>query len=207
MTQRHTMLGFEYERLDQGLPDHSPLSLRERQHFVDKIKMLEDQVQSLEQMADTDPLVPVYNRRVFIREIKRAQTVQARYDIPSCILFFDLNRFKQVNDYYGHGVGDELLIKIGKALKGAVRDCDVVARIGGDEFGVLMFKTDETIAQAKAVILSRQISRQTVQVSEGNVYLTAAWGVSTCLPEDSPKQILDRADRAMYHHKQQSGEA
>jgi len=205
MARQHTMLGFEYEH-DQGLPDHSPLSLRERQRFVDKIKMLEDQIQSLEQMADTDPLVSVYNRRVFIREIKRAQTVQARYDIPSSILFFDLNRFKQVNDYYGHGVGDELLIKIGNALKAAVRDCDVVARIGGDEFGVLMFKTDETIAQAKAIILSRQISRQMVTVPEGNVYLTAAWGVSTCFPEDTPKQILDRADRAMYRHKQQSGE-
>ncbi|PHR91351.1 MAG: GGDEF domain-containing protein [Robiginitomaculum sp.] len=173
----------------------------ERQRLLDEITVLKTQILTLEHAADTDPLVPIYNRRAFVREIERAQTVMARYDILSSLIFFDLNGFKLINDQYGHIVGDELLTKIGMILKASVRDCDMVARLGGDEFGVLLFKTDETVAKAKASSLSCRISEQIVEVGTKNVTLNSAWGVSACNPQDTSKQILDRADRAMYKTK------
>jgi len=201
MRLQQSSVGFNYQDHDNCLPQQDVFTSADRQHLLDEINTLKAQIINLEHTADTDPLVPVKNRRAFIREIERAQTVALRYDIQSCIIFFDLNKFKEINDYYGHGIGDELLIKIGKCLRASVRDSDIVARLGGDEFGVLLFKTDEMIAQTKAVILARQITKQRVILPNGEVYLTAAWGTSPCFPDNSVKQILDRADRAMYQNK------
>ncbi len=181
--------------------DAESLGDGERQTLLDEINELKTRIIGLEHAADTDPLVPVYNRRAFMREISRAQTVMARYDILSSLIFFDLNRFKSINDRFGHVIGDDMLTKIGTALKVSVRDCDIVARIGGDEFGVLLFKTDETVAKAKAYSLSCRIAEQKIELPTGDIHLTAAWGVSACNPQDTAKQILDRADRAMYKSK------
>lgn len=201
MRLQQQAVGFSYGDPANMLPERETFTAEDRQLLLSEIKALKTTIAKLEHSADTDPLVPVKNRRAFIREIERAQTVATRYDIPSCVIFFDLNKFKEINDYYGHGIGDELLIKIGRCLKNSVRDSDVVARLGGDEFGVLLFKTDEQFAQTKAVILARQIANQRIKQPNGEIYLTAAWGTSPCLPENSVKQILDRADRAMYQNK------
>lgn len=184
-----------------GMLQTSEFSQEERRRLLDEITVLKTRILSLEHAADTDPLMPIYNRRAFVREIERAQTVMARYDILSSMIFFDLNGFKRINDEYGHVVGDELLTKIGTALKASVRDCDMVARLGGDEFGVLLFKTDEMVAKAKAASLSCCVAEQIIEVGTDDVHLSAAWGVSACHPEDTAKQILDRADRAMYSSK------
>ncbi len=206
MRLQQSLVGFNYENHDNCLPEQDLFTAADKQNLLAEIKSLKMQISNLEHTADTDPLVPVKNRRAFIREIERAQTVASRYDIQSCIIFFDLNKFKEINDYYGHGIGDELLIKIGKCLRTSVRDSDVVARLGGDEFGVILFKTDEMIAQTKAVILARQIMKQRVILPSGEIFLTAAWGTSPCFADNSVKQILDRVDRAMYQNKHRSAQ-
>lgn len=152
----------------------------------------------VERKADTDPLVPVYNRRAFVREVERAKTVMARYDILSCVVFFDLNGFKSINDRFGHAIGDELLRKVGNVLLSGVRSCDLVARLGGDEFGVLLFKTNVDEAKAKASALSCRVADQCVDLPTGNINVTAAWGVAPCESENTAEQILARADRNMY---------
>ena len=169
-----------------------------------EVTRLRLRVLELERAADTDPLVPVYNRRAFMRELARAQTVMARYDMLSSIVFFDLNGFKSINDRFGHGIGDELLLKTGKVLLEGVRDCDMVARLGGDEFGILLFKTNPIVARAKASTLACRIAEQSVDLPTGSVDITAAWGVAPCEQDDTPEQILARADRAMYMAKKGS---
>ncbi|MBL4853494.1 MAG: GGDEF domain-containing protein [Robiginitomaculum sp.] len=171
------------------------------QNYRDEISVLKTRILELEQTADTDPLVPVYNRRALMREIGRAQTLMSRYDILCSIIFFDLNGFKKINDQYGHSAGDDLLIKVGAILSASVRDCDMVARIGGDEFGVLLFKSEEMVARAKAASLACRIASQYVGVLGEKISISAAWGVSACHPEDTARQILHRADRAMYDSK------
>ena len=160
----------------------------------------------VERRADTDPLVPVYNRRAFIREVEKAKTIMARYDILSTVIFFDLNGFKAINDRYGHSIGDELLRQVGDVLNEKVRSCDLVARLGGDEFGVLLFKTSGEEAKAKAAALGCHISEQCVELPTGHIRISAAWGIASCEAEDSAEQILARADRAMYNAKRETAE-
>lgn len=179
--------------------------ISENESLSSEVARLRLRVLELERAADTDPLVPVYNRRAFMREVARAQTVMARYDMLSSIVFFDLNGFKSINDRFGHGIGDELLMKTGKVLLAGVRDCDMVARLGGDEFGVLLFKTNPRVAEAKASTLACRISEEYVEMPTSNVNVTTAWGVAPCESDDTPEQILARADRAMYMAKKQTG--
>lgn len=186
--------------LERGHAFDSEL-VTENESLSSEIARLRLRVLELERAADTDPLVPIYNRRAFMREVARAQTVMARYDMLSSIVFFDLNGFKSINDRFGHGIGDQLLLKTGKVLLDGVRDCDMVARLGGDEFGILLFKTDPRVAHAKASTLACRISEQTVDMPTGDVSVTAAWGVAPCEADDTPEQILARADRAMYMAK------
>ncbi len=157
----------------------------------------------LERDADTDPLVPVYNRRAFMREVEKAKTVMARYDILSSVIFFDLNGFKAINDRYGHTIGDQLLRKVGDVLLSSVRSCDLVARLGGDEFGLLLFKSTVEETKAKAAALACRIAEQGVELPTGMVQVSTAWGVAPCEPEETAEQILARADRAMYVSKRQ----
>lgn len=161
---------------------------------------LKTRIVDLEKAADTDPLLPIYNRRAFVREINRARTMMGRYDILSSLIYFDLNNFKMINDKYGHAVGDDVLRMVSDVLKGGVRDCDLVARLGGDEFGVLLFKVGQDDARRKARALSDIISQRAVMVDDNkqSVKIDTAWGISSCQTEDSADQILARADRAMY---------
>jgi len=199
-------------RLNRVLQD-AAIPLRQRSADADEalvkantdlsseIARLRLRILELEHAADTDPLVPVYNRRAFMREIARAQTVMTRYDMLSTLIFIDLNEFKSVNDRFGHGIGDQLLKKIGAVLKGGVRNCDMVARLGGDEFGILLFKSNVTVAEAKAQTLCCRIAEQCVDLPTGSVSVSAAWGVAPCEPGDTAEQVLARADRAMYMAK------
>lgn len=166
-----------------------------------QIRRLKQYVSELEQAADTDPLMPVYNRRAFMRELSRAQSVLDRYDIPCSVVFIDLDGFKAINDRYGHAIGDELLKNVGHALTSNVRDCDMVARLGGDEFGVLLFRTQKGIAEAKAATLACRIAEIRIEMPTGQVSVNATWGVSTCDMSQTAEQVLARADRLMYMKK------
>lgn len=196
-------------RLTRVLQD-SAIPLHERSEDADEtlvkanaelnteIARLRLRILELEHAANTDPLVPVYNRRAFMREVSRAQTVMQRYDMLSTVIFIDLNDFKSVNDRFGHGIGDQLLKMIGEVLKNGVRDCDMIARLGGDEFGILLFKSDVSVAKAKAQTLCCRIAEQSIQLPTGSINISAAWGVAPCEPGDTAEQVLSRADRAMY---------
>ncbi|NNC37066.1 MAG: GGDEF domain-containing protein [Acidimicrobiales bacterium] len=182
----------------------SEFTADDRRALLDEISLLRTRILNLEHAADTDPLVPIYNRRAFMREISRAQTVMSRYDIPSSIIFFDLNGFKAINDRYGHSIGDDFLKKVGIILKASVRECDMVARIGGDEFGVLLFKTDGKLADMKAAALACRIAEQKIEMPTGAIHIRCSWGVSDCNPEETVREILERADQAMYADKFQN---
>jgi len=139
--------------LHQRSADADSVLVKANEDLTNEITQLRLRILELEHAANTDPLVPVYNRRAFLREIARAQTVMDRYDMLSSVIFFDLDGFKSVNDRFGHGIGDRLLQMIGEVLQMGVRDCDMVARLGGDEFGILLFKSNVKVARAKAAMV------------------------------------------------------
>lgn len=178
------------------------VSLRaENEKLTIELNKMRLRLLEVERAADTDPLVPIYNRRAFMREVEKARTVMSRYDILSCVIFFDLNGFKKINDQYGHSIGDQLLRKVGNVLSENVRSCDLVARLGGDEFGVILFKSSAEETRAKAAALACRISEQSVEIPTGKIRVSAAWGISPCEAEETAEQILARADRAMYAAK------
>lgn len=175
----------------------------ENKRLTIELNQLRLQLLDLEHKADTDPLVPVYNRRAFIREVNKARTMMARYDLLSSVVFFDLNDFKTINDRYGHSIGDQLLREVGDVLLANVRSCDLVARLGGDEFGVLLFKSSMLESKAKAASLACRIAEVSVELPTTNIQVSSAWGVSPCEMDDTAEQILARADRAMYVSKRE----
>jgi diguanylate cyclase (GGDEF)-like protein len=170
----------------------------ENSRLTDELSKLRQKIIELEHMADMDPLVPLYNRRAFMRELSRALTVRARYDICSAVIYFDLDDFKAVNDRFGHAIGDNVLKSIGQSLASNVRDCDVVARLGGDEFAALLFKTDIDQAMNKAVAITQAMQRACAELSEQAIQISVSWGVADCVPNMEPENILSRADRQMF---------
>ena len=185
------------ERLDGEGTDLAAENAR----LTAEVARLGARLQELQRDADSDPLVDIYNRRAFVRELARAQTVSDRYHIPSVVLYFDLDDFKSVNDRYGHALGDDLLRQIGDSLCESVRDCDLVARLGGDEFGVLLFKTTPDEARAKAQSLVCRIQACRIDLPTGAVSVSASWGAAPCEPGTSAEDVIARADRAMYLDK------
>ncbi len=184
----------DHERLNEDLLEE--LSSLRRQN-----KRLRHQLIEMEHTADMDPLAPVYNRRAFIREVGRAQSVLDRYDITSAIIYLDLNGFKSVNDRFGHAIGDDIIREVGQVLKSNTRECDMVARLGGDEFGVLLFKVTESLARRKAEALCERIADIQIDIPHVDVKVSASYGVSCCDTSRTAEQSLSAADKNMYGRK------
>ncbi|MEP6342208.1 MAG: GGDEF domain-containing protein [Maricaulaceae bacterium] len=195
------------ENTEHALNDADVLLLEENERLKVELGHLRLQLIELERVADTDPLVPLYNRRAFIRELSRAQTVSLRYDITSTVVYFDLDNFKSVNDIYDHSVGDEVLKTIAAALQTHVRDCDVIARIGGDEFAALLFKTDIDQAFRKADEVSQTFSGKVEMLNLPKLDVSVSWGVAECIANTDPEDILSRADGQMFANKRREQQA
>jgi diguanylate cyclase (GGDEF)-like protein len=157
--------------------------------------------QAAKTAAATDPLTGLPNRRTFFTRLR------AELDgdplVPITVAVLDANGLKQLNDEYGHGAGDEALIRIGEMLSAGVRDRDTVARIGGDEFAILFPGAPLLAAERVMRRVAGNIAEGTL--ADGKRLPTIAWGVADA--SDRPMTVdalVDAADRAMYRHKQLS---
>jgi len=156
----------------------------------------------LENLADQDTLLPVANRRAFVRELTRMMAFSERYGGPSSVLYFDIDSMKEVNDTFGHGAGDAALAHVAEVLLNNIRSSDVVGRLGGDEFGVILAQADEATANEKAALLADAIETVPFAWHDKQIKLTVAVGAYTFQGGDNPGEALDAADRAMYRRKQ-----
>lgn len=162
------------------------------------VSELEARLKVLERLADSDTLTPLPNRRFFMRAVERAIAQLARHGTPAALLFLDLNRLKEINDAHGHSVGDEALIHTAWVLREKVRSGDVVARIGGDEFGVLLDYTDMDAAAEKTRLLCEAVAFRPLH---GRIPVSCSAGIAALRPDDTPEAALARADAAMYESK------
>ncbi len=186
-------------------PEVDVLALQEENLTLRKeLHRLRQNLLKLEQSADMDPLVPIYNRRAFMRELVKAQSLYDRFGIPSYMLYIDLDDFKIVNDRHGHVLGDKLLIELGQVLQSETRNCDLAARLGGDEFGIILFKVDLKQAIAKGKRLVKSIEAVRMEIPNGVISVGATFGVSLCEAGKSPEVILSNADSMMYANKGKS---
>lgn len=178
---------------------------------VDKLRRELDHTQrrlrEMEDVADTDALLPVPNRRAFVRELNRMISFAERYGAPSTLMFIDLNDMKQINDRYGHEAGDKALFHVARLLSENVRGTDVIGRLGGDEFGVILAQADENVGADKAASLAKLIASHPLTLGSETIDMSLAYGTYTFRSGDQPDDALDKADRAMYENKkEQKGE-
>ncbi len=159
-------------------------------------------IQHLERLADQDSLLPVYNRRAFVRELTRAISMTERYGAPSTVIYFDVNNMKQINDTYGHPAGDAALRHVAESLLELVRDSDVVGRLGGDEFGVILYQIDADVAQEKSSQLAQEIAKKPVPFNDTELEVHVTFGAYTFNGVEDAGQALAEADKAMYERKQ-----
>ncbi len=169
-----------------------------------ELEVQRERVRHLETLADQDALVPMANRRAFVRELARMIAFAERYETPASLLYFDINRLKEINDTLGHAAGDAVIRHVASTLIGNVRESDIVGRLGGDEFAVLLCHADQPAAENKASVLAATIESQPFAWEGDPIPLQIAYGSYTFKGGEDPAVALDAADRAMYARKQES---
>ena len=166
-----------------------------------RIARLEKEVDNLDLLAHRDALVPLANRRGMIRALESMIAQHERHDIPAAVLFVDLDGLKLVNDRFGHEGGDAALIHVARQLLTGVRTEDCVARVGGDEFCILLDRADEASAIETAERLANMVAGDDFLLDGRPVPLSVAIGLTLVERGDTPTAVLARADQAMYRVK------
>ena len=172
---------------------------------VDRLKRdldtSKERMRELEDMADQDPLVPVLNRRAFMRELERAMSYAKRYGGVASVVYLDLDDFKQINDVHGHAAGDAVLRSVVDLLLANTRQSDVIGRIGGDEFAVILMQTPIDLATEKAKSLLSLMRGLEVAFEDRIVRPSASAGLSSIDDGEDAAAVLAQADLAMYAQK------
>jgi diguanylate cyclase (GGDEF)-like protein len=186
---------------DDGADEIGDLA-RSLRHFIEQIGIKEEE---LRRLAATDVLTGLANRREFISrgtdEVLRAK----RYNSHVCVLMMDIDHFKKVNDTWGHAVGDDVIRQVAAIARDVCRAVDVVGRIGGEEFAVLLPETDRQGALIVAERLRETVAGRTVSLSGGQTLgVSISIGLAEMTREDGDlSHLLGRADAALYEAKQQ----
>ena len=156
----------------------------------------------LEDMAQTDPLTGIYNRRHFMEISQISIERSRRLKINCYVVIFDLDKFKNINDTYGHIIGDKVLIEITLRIKKAIRPYDLFARYGGEEFIILVSDIDENDINGMVERLRSSICNKNFEYENTNFSLSASFGIALANHYDLAKAI-EHADNALYTAKEQ----
>ena len=157
-----------------------------------------------EQIASrTDNLTGVYNRRYFFEFIEYEFSISKRYQLPLSVILFDVDNFKNINDTYGHLSGDEILIAVAKNVNEELRDSDVLARYGGDEFIILTPNNNAESIRSLVERIRGKLETSTINAYGQQIKVTISAGVADMQPDiDTPTKLVHRADQALYVAKQ-----
>ena len=161
----------------------------------------------VEKAADQDGLLPLLNRRAFVRELTRYIAFTGRYNTPAALIYFDLNHLKRTNDTYGHAAGDAVLAHFADVLQSHVRESDCVGRLGGDEFGVLLSHANQDQALKKADQLAAAVEASPTKWGGHTIPVSFAYGAFELKAGDNPDTAMARADQAMYAQKRATRDA
>lgn len=165
------------------------------------LDVTQHRLSELERLADEDALAPVYNRRAFVRHLGRTISYIGRYGAQGSLLYFDLDGLKAINDQFGHAVGDQALIHVARTLTSKTRHSDLVGRLGGDEFGVILARAGQRTAELKARRLAEAIEASALVIDGRPVRVSVSHGARELVANEDPDAALAEADRAMYARK------
>jgi diguanylate cyclase (GGDEF)-like protein len=166
-----------------------------------ELQQTKTRLEEVEKTADQDHLLPLLNRRAFVRELTRYIAFSDRYGTPASLIYFDLDEFKTVNDTHGHAGGDAVLAHFAETLRVNVRDSDIVGRLGGDEFGVILSHATQEQAYKKADSLAARLKASPTEWRGQSIPMTFSYGAFELKSGESAETAMARADEAMYAHK------
>ena len=201
------------EAMKAGALDYivkSPEVFADMSRIVERVlrewKLLQGRKQAeeaLKCLASTDDLTKVYNRRVFMKIAGDEMNRFRRYQTPFTFIMIDMDNLKSVNDLYGHSAGDHVLKDFAQAIFAQIREVDILGRLGGDEFGVLLVDTKLADGRMAAVRIREALCKNEIELLSGEVLkVTASMGLSEVMKEDtSLDSVVSRADAALYEAK------
>lgn len=167
--------------------------------YVKLTKELEEKIAEVTKLSETDQLTKIYNRVKFVNELEKEINRSERYQTKLSLIMFDIDHFKAVNDKYGHDIGDETLIKLTEVVSKTVRDTDVFARWGGEEFMVLAPQT----GLEEAIRLAERIRKNIAEKEIKQVgHVTCSFGVTEFKATDDFDKFTKRVDEALYQAKE-----
>ncbi len=172
-----------------------------------RLEVQSQRIAYLESLSVTDELTQVRNRRGFQGELERALAESARTKKGGVVLLIDLDGFKAINDTHGHAAGDFVLQTVARWLDSHVRPGDTVARMGGDEFAVLMPQAGSDIGIARAAELDRQLNKLAARWGGRQLKIRGSVGLAAYAPGDDADTVVARADQTMYEKKRARGGA
>jgi diguanylate cyclase (GGDEF)-like protein len=173
----------------------------EIEHLRAKLNEVEARLSHLDELAHQDSLVNLPNRRSFLANLERAIARVEEHGHPAAVLFVDVDGLKSINDTFGHKAGDDALTEIAQLIVASVRKSDCVARMGGDEFGILLEHLDEQRAWVMALRVVENVVGSNFCVNGKCLRLSVAVGVAMIRSGDDPQAVIDRADKEMYRIK------
>ncbi|MGB9553990.1 MAG: sensor domain-containing diguanylate cyclase, partial [bacterium] len=153
----------------------------------------------IKKIMNTDPLTGLTNRRSFRKMLQKHMAFARRHRLPLSLIMIDIDHFKAINDNFGHNVGDQILKKLARILRQSCRIEDIVARFGGEEFVVLLSKTDAPSASSWAERVRTKIKK--TRMVNMNQKVTASFGIAEFLSSDTEESLIKRADEALYEAK------
>lgn len=163
--------------------------------------MLQDLNISLREASTHDSLTGIANRRLLTERLREEVDRAKRYDRPLSIAMLDIDRFKEVNDGYGHEVGDSVLVEVARVMDAELRDQDLCGRWGGEEFLILMPESRLEVAERVMQRLATSIASLVVRVNDDQLSVTASIGIAQLRPEENYSSAVNRADAALMRAK------
>ncbi|MFT6558224.1 GGDEF domain-containing protein [Sneathiella sp.] len=203
ITDTTSVMGIPEAELTPKVRDAIMTLMGEVDRLRKSVEGINQRLEEAEKLADQDPLLPIYNRRAFVRELTRVQASVERYDSAASLIYIDLNGFKGINDKYGHQAGDYVLSEFSKRLLVTVRETDIVGRLGGDEFGLILSRTNQEAATALTLRLTSELSGNPISWEGHRLDVGMSYGIVPVESGVNAEQALDKADSKMYEHKQE----
>jgi len=154
-------------------------------------------------LARVDVLTGMYNRRAFFEQGRTVHDLAKRYDKSYAVMMLDIDFFKSINDRFGHASGDAVIVKTAEIVSSIIRRTDIAARIGGEEFAVILLETKYEILSSLAERIRREISENSVLIGSSEITVSISIGLADYIQEDENiDSVLDRADKALYQAKE-----
>jgi diguanylate cyclase (GGDEF)-like protein len=169
------------------------------QQEVERRTLLEEE---LKKQALTDPLTGVNNRRSFVKSLEREISMSDRHQTSMSLITFDVDHFKSINDQYGHDVGDQVLIALAQHIPKQLRSTDIFARIGGEEFAIILPGANLSQAQKIAENICHSIRTLKIPAREQTLSVTSSFGSVEHASGESSQMLLKRVDICMYRAKE-----